>query len=180
MAPKGRIVMRQVVTLTATDRIDYWIRRRIVPCDALLPGNANPASDRYVGLHAIGKSLRDQYDALAVPVPPHLAALVKRLDGRRAKKILSPSRPRRPTRPKRPISPCAGRHREPLKQHAPSPAPHCPVITSPSCAMKHRCAWRCSRGTGTRRQFIPKVARLSSRAAFVGALATVLRRPRSS
>jgi len=70
--------MRQVVT--ATDRIDYWIRRRIVPCDALLPGNANPGSERYVGLHAIGKSLRDQYDALAVRVPPHLAALVKRLD----------------------------------------------------------------------------------------------------
>jgi hypothetical protein len=36
---RGRIVMRQVAT--ATDRIDYWIRRRIVPCDALLPCNAN-------------------------------------------------------------------------------------------------------------------------------------------
>src|SRR5215831_6148339 len=80
MAPtsRGRIVMRLVVT--ATDRIDYWIRRRIVPCDALLPGNANPGSDRYVGLTtAIGQSLRDQYDALAARVPPHLAALVRQL-----------------------------------------------------------------------------------------------------
>jgi hypothetical protein len=67
--------MHQVAT--AADRIDYWIRRRIVP---YAPGNGNPASDRYVGLTAaIGQSLRDQYDALAAPVPPHLAALVKRL-----------------------------------------------------------------------------------------------------
>jgi hypothetical protein len=72
--------MRQVAT--AADRIDYWVRRRIVPCDALLPGNANPSSDRYVGLStAIGQSLRDQYNALAAPAPPHLAALVKRLEG---------------------------------------------------------------------------------------------------
>ena len=38
-----------------------------------------PATE-YVGLHAIGKSLRDQYDSLAAPVPPPLAALVKQLD----------------------------------------------------------------------------------------------------
>jgi hypothetical protein len=65
--------MRQGVT----DRIDYWIRRRIVPCDALLPGNANRASGGLTT--AIGQHLRDQYDALAAPVPPHLAALVKKL-----------------------------------------------------------------------------------------------------
>jgi len=40
--------MHQVAT--AADRIDYWIRRRIVACAP--PGNANPASDRYVGLTA--------------------------------------------------------------------------------------------------------------------------------
>jgi hypothetical protein len=74
---RGRTVMRQVVT--ATDRIDYWIRRRIVPCDALLPGNANPASDRCVGLTTtIGQHLRDQYE-LAAPIPSHLAALVEKL-----------------------------------------------------------------------------------------------------
>jgi hypothetical protein len=78
------MVMRLVVT--ATDRIDYWIRRRIVPCDALLPGNANPSSDRYVGLTtAIGQSLRDQYDALAARVPPHLAALVRQLTTRNSR-----------------------------------------------------------------------------------------------
>jgi hypothetical protein len=54
------------------------IRRHIVPCDA--PSNVNGARDRYVGLHAIGKSLRDQYDSLAAPVPLPLAALVKQLD----------------------------------------------------------------------------------------------------
>ena len=62
----------------AADRIDCWVRRHIVPCDA--PSNVNGARDRYVGLHAIGKSLRDQYDSLAAPVPPPLAALVKQLD----------------------------------------------------------------------------------------------------
>ena len=29
---------------------------------------------------AIGKCLKDQYDALGTPVPPHLAALVKKLE----------------------------------------------------------------------------------------------------
>ncbi len=53
---------------TEADRIDYWIRK------------GNPAPDRYVGLTAIGRSLRDQYDALAAPVPPYLAALIKQLE----------------------------------------------------------------------------------------------------
>ena len=77
--------MHQVAT--AADRIDYWIRRRIVACAP--PGNANPASDRYV--------LRDQYDALAAPVPPHITSLVKRLQAlegaiARLKKINTPER----------------------------------------------------------------------------------------
>jgi hypothetical protein len=63
---------------TAADRIDCWIRRHIVPCDA--PSTANPARDRYAGLIAIGRSLREQYDALAAPVPPYLAAVVKELE----------------------------------------------------------------------------------------------------
>jgi hypothetical protein len=69
---RGKILMR------AADRIDYWIRRRIVPC--AIPTNVNPALDRYVGLAAIGRSLRDQYDTLEATVPPHLAALVKQLE----------------------------------------------------------------------------------------------------
>jgi hypothetical protein len=68
--------------IVAADRIDYWVRRRIVPCDALLPRKPNRASNRYVGLTtAIGQHLRDQYDALATPVPQHLAVLVEQLKG---------------------------------------------------------------------------------------------------
>ena len=52
--------MRHVAT--AADRIDYWIRRHIVACAT--PSNAL-AADLHVGLAAIGRSLRDQYDALA-------------------------------------------------------------------------------------------------------------------
>jgi hypothetical protein len=63
---------------TAADRIDDWIHRHMVPCAT--PSNANPAPDRYAGLIAIGRSLREQYDALAAPVPPYLAALVKELE----------------------------------------------------------------------------------------------------
>jgi hypothetical protein len=67
--------MRQAAT--AADRIDYWIRRRVVPC--IPAGNVTPARDRYVALTAIGQCLKNQYDALEALVPPHLAALVKRL-----------------------------------------------------------------------------------------------------
>ena len=67
--------MRQAASVA--DRIDYWIRRCVIPCTP--PGNVTPARDRYVALTAIGQSLKDQYDALEVPVPPHLAALVKRV-----------------------------------------------------------------------------------------------------
>ncbi len=34
---------------------------------------------RRISLSAIGRCLKDQYDALASPIPQHLAALVKRL-----------------------------------------------------------------------------------------------------
>jgi len=64
------------------DRIDCWIRQRVVPC--ALPSNANLARPKYVDLTtAIGRTLKDQYDALAAPVPPHLAALVKRLEAQK-------------------------------------------------------------------------------------------------
>jgi hypothetical protein len=64
--------------LAATaDRIDYWIRRHVVPCPP--QSNVNPACDRRVGLFTIGQCLKDQYDAAATPIPPHLAALVKQL-----------------------------------------------------------------------------------------------------
>jgi len=74
---RGTTIMRQVAN--AANRIDYWIRRSIVPC--FPPSDANAARDRYTGLTtAIGLSLKDQYDALASPMPPHLAALVKQFE----------------------------------------------------------------------------------------------------
>jgi hypothetical protein len=70
----------------AADRIDYWIRRHvIVSCYGTHPpsqSKLNSARDRRIGLSAIGQCLKDQYDALATPIPPHLAALVKQLETR--------------------------------------------------------------------------------------------------
>ena len=44
----------------------------------------NPARDRRVGLSAIGqRPLRNQYDALASPIPPHLASLVRQLEAQK-------------------------------------------------------------------------------------------------
>jgi hypothetical protein len=59
------------------DRIDYWIRGDVAPC--LQQSNVNPARDRRAALMVIGRLLRDQYNALATPVPLHLAALVEKL-----------------------------------------------------------------------------------------------------
>jgi hypothetical protein len=64
---------------TAADRIDYWIRRHVFqhhPSQSRL----NYARGRRAGLSAIGQCLKDQYDALATPIPLHLAALVKQLE----------------------------------------------------------------------------------------------------
>jgi hypothetical protein len=59
------------------DQIDYWIRWHLVPCPP--ERNVNPARERLVALTAIGKTLRDQYDAVAAPAPRHLATLVEQL-----------------------------------------------------------------------------------------------------
>jgi hypothetical protein len=62
-------------TLTA-DRIDYWIRRHVIQyCQA-----THPSRSKFVGLSAIGQNLKEQYDALATPIPSHLAALVSQLE----------------------------------------------------------------------------------------------------
>jgi hypothetical protein len=68
----------------AADRLDYWIRRHTVPLfcgthPAQSKNKCNSARDRLVGLSAIGQCLKDQYDCLATPIPPHLAALVAQL-----------------------------------------------------------------------------------------------------
>src|SRR5215831_6862520 len=57
------------------DRIDYWIRRHVIPyCQETYPRPSqnkwNPDRHRRDGLMAIGQCLKDQYDALATPVPP--------------------------------------------------------------------------------------------------------------
>jgi hypothetical protein len=92
--PSGQLA---AVVRTA-DGIDYWIRRRVHatdlapshlwPAEALphrsrVSGAAHskllPARDRSVWL-SIGNCLRAQYDALAPPMPPHIAALVEQLE----------------------------------------------------------------------------------------------------
>jgi hypothetical protein len=49
-------------------------------CGRTSKAKFNPSRDRLVGLSAIGKSLRDQYDTLSPPIPPRLATLVERLE----------------------------------------------------------------------------------------------------
>jgi hypothetical protein len=66
-------------------RSDRLLDRRhvIVSCYGTHPpsqSKLNSARDRRVGLSAIGQCLKDQYDALATPIPTHLAALVKQLE----------------------------------------------------------------------------------------------------
>jgi hypothetical protein len=67
------------------DRIDYWIRRHVIQyCYGthLSQSQSKVSSprDRRVGLLAVGQCLKDQYDALATPMPRHLAALVEQLE----------------------------------------------------------------------------------------------------
>ena len=65
------------------DRIDNWIRRHVFHhCCGTHPseGKSNSVRGRRVGLLAIGQPLKEQYDALATPMPPHLTALVTELE----------------------------------------------------------------------------------------------------
>ena len=65
------------------DRIDYWMRGHVFQyCYGTHPSRSkvNSARDRRVGLLAIGQCLKDQYDAFAAPIPPHIAALVEQLE----------------------------------------------------------------------------------------------------
>jgi len=76
------------IAAQTADRIDYWIRRHVIPhCYATHPFQSqskfNPSRDRRVGLSANGQCLKDQYDALAAPMPRHLAALVEQLEAQR-------------------------------------------------------------------------------------------------
>lgn len=48
--------------------------------DRLAPSKLMLACDRRAWLAALGQSLKSQYDALAAPLPPRLAVLVKQLE----------------------------------------------------------------------------------------------------
>jgi hypothetical protein len=69
----------------AADRLDNWIRHHTVECycGRTNEANFNPSRDRLVGLSAIGKSLRHQYDALSPPMSRRLATLVDQLETKR-------------------------------------------------------------------------------------------------
>ena len=92
--PNGRLA---AVVRTA-DRIDYWVRRRVhathlvrselrpaedPPYQLRMSGASHsklfPTGDRSAWL-SIANGLRAQYDALAAPVPPRIAALVEQLE----------------------------------------------------------------------------------------------------
>jgi hypothetical protein len=65
------------------NRIDHWIPSHIIQyCYGTHPSQnkLNPRGGRSVGMLAIGKCLKDQYDAFAAPTPTHLAALVRQLE----------------------------------------------------------------------------------------------------
>jgi len=98
MSPAGQPSGQRAALVRTADRIDYWIRRRIHATDLatsnLWPTKDRrhrstvssaphsklfPASDRSVWL-SIGDRLRAQYDALAPPMPTHIAALVEQLE----------------------------------------------------------------------------------------------------
>jgi hypothetical protein len=60
----------------AADRLDYWMRRHTIQLycgnhPGRNNGKFNPAANRLAGLSAIGHRLKDQYNALAIPVPRH-------------------------------------------------------------------------------------------------------------
>jgi hypothetical protein len=90
--PTGRLA---AVVRTA-DRIDYWIRRQVhatapwsapqVPCRSRVNGSPQrkliPVGDGSLWL-SIGHCLKAQYDALAPPIPAHIAALVEQLERRK-------------------------------------------------------------------------------------------------
>lgn len=66
--------------LAKADRIDDWIPQPILQyCYGTHHSQFLPRGGRRIGMLAIGKTLRDRYDAVAAPVPPQLASLVERL-----------------------------------------------------------------------------------------------------
>ena len=98
MSRAGQLNGRVAAVIRIAHRIDYWVRRRVHATDLVPPNlwpaqdrphrsrvsgaphsKVFPASDRSVWL-SIGNCLRAQYDALAPPMPPQIAALVEQLE----------------------------------------------------------------------------------------------------
>jgi hypothetical protein len=79
---KGGAPMSTIAAAAQTaDRIDYWIPPHIIQyCFGTYPSQLYPRGGRRVGMLAIGKCLKDQYDSLATPMPRHLAVLVNQLE----------------------------------------------------------------------------------------------------
>jgi hypothetical protein len=89
---------RLAAVVRTADRIDYWVRRRIhathLVRSKLWPAEDRPNPPRMSGASysklflagdqsawlSIGNCLRAQYDALAAPLPAHIAALVAQLE----------------------------------------------------------------------------------------------------
>jgi hypothetical protein len=98
MSRAGQLNGRFGAVIRTADRIDDWVRQR-VHATYPVPLNVSPAQDfrdpsamggacrsqvfsaRHQSVWlSIGDCLRAQYDALARPVPPHIAALVEQLE----------------------------------------------------------------------------------------------------
>jgi hypothetical protein len=88
-APAPSIKRCVDATNQAADRVDDWIRRyrvdhplryRPTVFSSRQRRSAVSVRDRGVWLLAIGDSLKARYDALATPLPPHVAALVEQLE----------------------------------------------------------------------------------------------------
>jgi hypothetical protein len=68
-------------TIAAAALTANWIPPHIIQyCYGTYPSQLYPRGGRRVGMLAIGKCLKDQYDALATPMPRHLAVLVNQLE----------------------------------------------------------------------------------------------------
>jgi hypothetical protein len=98
MSITGQPTGQLAAVVRAADRIDYWIRRHVHATDftpaehcsaprAARRSRVNGAPQRKLPsgrdgnvLLSIGHCLKAQYDALAPPIPPHMAALVEQLE----------------------------------------------------------------------------------------------------
>jgi hypothetical protein len=75
---------------TTADRIDYWVRRHIVPCPP--QKNVNPARDRLVALAAIARGLR--ISTMPSRLPSRGISLHSSINSKRKRSLFGQHRPR--------------------------------------------------------------------------------------